>query len=65
MKLQELNNNELKNVNGGILGIGDDNSSITSVLTGFVNIAHTDEDGETESYNLDFGLGSLTNFMND
>ncbi len=65
MKLQELKNDELKNVNGGILGIGDDNSSITNILTGFVNASHTDEDGETESYNLDFGLGSLTDFMND
>lgn len=65
MKLQELKNEELKNVNGGLLGIGDDNSSITSIVTGMVNVAHTDEDGETESYNLDFGLGSLTNFMND
>lgn len=65
MKLQELNNNELKNVNGGLLGIGDDNSSITNIITGFVDISHTDEDGETESYNLDFGLGSLTDFMND
>ena len=65
MKLQELNNSELKNVNGGLLGLGDDNTSITNILTGFVNVSHTDEDGETESYNLDFGLGSLTDFMND
>ncbi|RYZ86405.1 MAG: bacteriocin, partial [Moraxellaceae bacterium] len=31
MKLQELNFDELKNVNGGLLGLGDGNSSITGI----------------------------------
>ncbi|RYE25666.1 MAG: hypothetical protein EOP51_03295 [Sphingobacteriales bacterium] len=60
MKLQELNLEELKAVNGG-----DNSSVLTGLLTGFINISHTDDDGDTESTNIDFGLGSLLGGMFD
>ncbi|RYE25667.1 MAG: bacteriocin [Sphingobacteriales bacterium] len=60
MKLQELNIEELKSVNGG-----DNSSVLTGMLEGFLNISHTDDDGDTESTNVDFGLGSLLGGMFD
>jgi len=66
MKTQELNFNEMKNVNGGaLLGLLGDDSMIKGVTEGYVNISHTDEDGETESTNLSFGSGSIFQSMND
>lgn len=65
MKTQELNFEEMKAVNGGSLLGGDSMSSLTGILQGYVNISHTDEDGQTESYNADFGTGSMFNSMND
>ena len=62
---EELNTEELKETSGGILGLGDDNSSVTTILQGGVGLSHTDEDGNTESTNLDFGTGSLLNTSND
>lgn len=59
MKTQELNLDEMKAVNGGGLLGGDSMSSLTGILQGYINVSHTDEDGDTESYNADFGLGSL------
>ena len=38
---------------------GDNNSSLTGITEGFLNASHTDEDGQTESYNTNFGSGSL------
>jgi len=61
MKTQELSFEEMKSVNGGGLLGGDNMSSLTGILQGYINVSHTDEDGETESYNADFGLGSLFN----
>lgn len=60
MKLQALNNTELRQINGG-----NDSSSLLGVLQGYINVSNTDEDGDTESTSVDFGLGSLLNFMND
>ncbi|RYE25668.1 MAG: bacteriocin [Sphingobacteriales bacterium] len=60
MKLQELNIQELKSINGG-----DNSSVLTGLLEGFLNIGHTDDDGDTESTNVDFGLGSLLGGMFD
>jgi hypothetical protein len=62
---EELKETELKETNGGLLGIGDDNSSLTAITQGTVNLSHTDENGDTESTNLDFGTGSLLNTTND
>jgi len=65
MKTQELSFEEMKTVNGGGLLGGDGMSSLTGILQGYINVSHTDEDGETESYNADFGLGSMFNSQND
>jgi len=65
MKTQELNLEEMKAVNGGGLLGGDGMSSLTGILQGYINVSHTDEDGQTESYNADFGLGSMFNSQND
>jgi len=66
MKTQELNLNEMKNVNGGaLLGLFGDDSMIKGVTEGYLNISHTDNDGETESTNLSFGSGSIFQSMND
>jgi len=65
MKLQELNFDELKNVNGGLLGLGDGSSSLGGVLEGMLGVSHTDEDGNTESTNVNFGLGSMFGGMFD
>jgi len=65
MKLQELNFDELKNVNGGLLGLGDGNSSITGILQGTLGVSNTDSDGNTESTDVNFGLGSIFGGMFD
>jgi len=66
MKTQELNQNEMKAVNGGaLLGLLGDDSMIKGVTEGYLNISRTDEDGETESTNLSFGTGSIFQSMND
>jgi len=66
MKTQELNLHEMQAVNGGaLLGLLGDDSMIKGVLQGYVNISHTNEDGETESTNLSFGLGSIFESQND
>ena len=65
MKTQELSFEEMKSVNGGGLLGGDGMSSLTGILQGYINVSHTDEDGETESYNADFGLGSIFQSQND
>lgn len=61
---EELQSSDLKETNGGSI-LGNDNSSITGIITGAVNLSHTDENGDTESTNLDFGTGSLLNTSND
>lgn len=60
MKLQVLNNTELRQINGG-----DNNSSLLGVLQGYINVSSTDDDGDTESTSIDFGLGSIFSSMND
>lgn len=60
MKLQVLNNSEMRQINGG-----DDNSSIMGVLQGYIGISSTDDDGDTESTVIDFGLGSIFSSQND
>ena len=66
MNTQELNLNEMKAINGGsILGLGGDNSIFKAVTEGYVNVSHTDDDGDTESTNLSFGSGSIFQSMND
>lgn len=66
MRTQELNQTEMKNVNGGaLLGLLGDDSMIKGVTQGYVNVSHTDEDGETESTNLAFGSGSMFQSTND
>lgn len=65
MKLQELNFEELQNVNGGLLGLGDGNSSLTGVLEGMIGVSHTNENGETESTDINFGVGGLLGSMFD
>ena len=55
---ENLNQDELKNTTGGSL-LGGDDSMLKGVTQGYVNLSHTDEDGETESTNLDFGSGSM------
>ncbi|MCH5600841.1 hypothetical protein [Niabella ginsengisoli] len=59
MKLQELNIEEMKSVNGGLLGLGDGSLGLTGVLEGAIGISNTDEDGNTESTQIGFGLGSM------
>lgn len=58
MKTQELNQQELQNTNGGSL-LGGDDSMIKLVTQGYINLSHTDEDGDTESTNISFGSGSM------
>jgi len=65
MKLQELSAQELKDINGGLLGLGGGEGSLTGILEGFVGISHTDEDGNTESTNINFGLGGMFGGMFD
>lgn len=66
MNTQELNQNEMKNVNGGaLLGLLGDDSMIKGMTQGYVNISNTDKDGDTESTNLSFGSGSIFQSMND
>ena len=64
-KSQELTDQEAKETNGGGLLGGDGMSSLTSVTQGYLNVSRTDEDGDTESFNTDFGTGSLLNSKND
>ena len=66
MKTQELNLHEMQAVNGGaLLGLLGDDSMIKGVLQGYVSISHTDENGDTESTDLSFGLGSIFESRND
>jgi len=66
MNFRELNNAELNTTNGGaLLGLLGDDSMIKGVTEGYVNISHTDKDGDTESTNLSFGSGSIFQSMND
>jgi hypothetical protein len=65
MKLQELSAQELKDINGGLLGLGDGNTGITGILEGVIGISHTDEDGNTESTDINFGLGGMLGSMFD
>lgn len=64
MKIQELNQQELQNTNGGSL-LGGDDSMLKIVTQGYVSYSHTDEDGDTESSRIDFGSGSLLESQND
>lgn len=59
MKLQELNSQELKDINGGLLGLGNGDVGITGILEGVLGVSHTDENGNTESTDINFGLGGL------
>jgi len=66
MKTQELNPTEMKAINGGaLLGLLGDDSMIKGMTQGYVNISHTDDDGDTESTNLSFGTGSVFQSTND
>jgi len=64
-KASELTEEELKATNGGGLLGGDSMSSISGITQGYLNVSHTDEDGDTNSFNTDFGTGSLLNSKND
>lgn len=60
MKLQELNHEEMKGINGGLLGLGNSNDSQSSGgLFGALGINFSnesvDDDGSSEKTN--FGLG--------
>ncbi len=61
--MQELNIEEMKTINGGLLGLGDGGLNLTGILEGAVGISHTDEDGKTESTQIGFGLGSMLGGM--
>ena len=69
MKTQELNQIEMNQVNGGLigglLGGGDGSNMLTAITQGYINVSSTDEDGETQSLNLDFGSGSMFSSQND
>jgi len=62
---QPLTEQELKETNGGGLLGGDNMGSITGITQGYLNVSHTDEDGQTESYNTNFGTGSLLDSRQD
>jgi len=64
-KAQELTEEELKATNGGGLLGGDSMSSLTAVTQGYLNVSHTDDDGDTNSLNTDFGTGSLLDNRQD
>ncbi|MCK7556458.1 hypothetical protein MKQ70_16120 [Chitinophaga sedimenti] len=62
MNLQQLSLQEMKEINGGLLGLfgGNDSSNmLKGMLEGYVSITTTDEDGDTNSTKLNFGLGSI------
>lgn len=65
MKTQELNLQEMRDINGGLLGLfgGDGSSSGMLSLEGFLSISSTDEDGDTNNTKIHFGLGSLLGIM--
>ncbi|MCH5600840.1 hypothetical protein [Niabella ginsengisoli] len=65
MKLQELQHEELQHVNGGLLGLGDGQFGLGALLEGGIGISHTDEDGNTESTQIGFNLGSVLGGMFD
>ena len=62
---EELNNEELKSTDGGGLLGGNDNSRLTGIVQGGVGISQTDDNGDTESTNINFGTGSLLDSQND
>jgi len=64
-KAQELTDQEAKETNGGGLLGGDSHSSLTGITQGYLNVSHTDEDGDTNSFNTDFGTGSLLDNRQD
>lgn len=64
-KAQELTEQEAKETNGGGLLGGDGQSTLTSITQGYLNVSHTDEDGDTNSFNTDFGTGSLLDNRQD
>lgn len=72
MKLQELNAQEMREINGGLLGLGgSSDSSSTGVISGalglnFSNESH-DEDGswEKSSFGLGLDLGALLNSISE
>lgn len=65
MKLQELSIQELKDINGGLLGLGGGNAGVTGILEGVLGISHTDENGNTESTDINLGLGGMLGSMFD
>ncbi|UYQ94931.1 bacteriocin [Chitinophaga horti] len=61
MKMQELNINEMQQINGGLLGLfgNDSSSALSGLLEGYIGITTVDEDGDTNSTKINFGLGSM------
>ena len=59
MKFQELNATEMKDINGGLLGLGNNDSSSSGGLFGSLGINFSnesvDKDGSSDKTN--FGLG--------
>lgn len=63
---QDLTQKELTETNGGgILGGDDSRSTLSAITQGYLNVSHTDDDGQTESFNTDFGTGSLLDNRQD
>ncbi|SDE99273.1 hypothetical protein SAMN04487996_108146 [Dyadobacter soli] len=70
MKLQELNAQEMREINGGLLGLGGDSSS-TGGITGALGLNFSneskDEDGSWEktSFGLGLDLGAILNSITE
>jgi bacteriocin-like protein len=67
MKIQELNNTEMQQVNGGFLGLGNGNSSFLGGITnslglhvGYESHSSGDHDSYSKSTKFSLGLGSST-----
>ena len=60
---QDLNEKEQKETTGGsLLGnglLGNDDNRQTAISQGYVNVANTDDNGDTSSNNIGYGSGSL------
>lgn len=71
MQFQELNANEMQQINGGLLGLGSNDSSTSGGLIGSLGIHFSnesvDEDGSSEktSFGLGLDLGGIFNSITD
>ncbi|TDE16472.1 hypothetical protein [Dyadobacter psychrotolerans] len=71
MKLQELNLAEMREINGGLLGLGNNDSQSSGGLFGGlgINFSHesVDDDGSSEktSFGLNLDLGGIFNSLSN